>query len=204
MSSLAPPSSEAEPTPPAPDQPSTAPPDRNGHLAARIGGALLILVGLALFVGQFLRIDFWHFAWPLMIVGGGLAFFVAAFLGGRPAAGLAVPGGVITTIGLILFVQNLTNQWQTWAYVWALIPAGAGAGVWLQGALTGSAKLRTDGRNLVTTGLILLAGFGAFFEVVLNLSGYFATDLARFIWPVLLIAAGLYLLVRRAGQVRAV
>jgi cadmium resistance protein CadD (predicted permease) len=115
-------------------------------------------------------------------------------LGGRGAGGLAVPGSIVTTVGLILLYQNYTNHWESWAYAWGLIPMAVGIGLMINGAWSFRPGLVTQGRRLAITGLGLFLVFGAFFEVLIfrGFIGY-----AQWLWPVLLIVLGLFLLLRR-------
>ena len=41
--------------------------------------------------------------------------------GARRRGWLAVPGSVVTAVGLILLVDRIIDQWQTWAYTWTLV-----------------------------------------------------------------------------------
>jgi hypothetical protein len=178
------------------------------NLAPAAGG-LLVVLGALLLVGQLAGVSSWPFgwwltwgnAWPLMPIGVGLGFVLVALAGGPKAGWLAVPGSLVTAIGLILLVDSVTTQWQTWAYTWALVvPTAVGAGQWLQGRRSDRPELVKRGRRLTEIGLVLFAGFAAFFELGLNLSGLFAAGLARYIVPALLIAVGAYLLLRHGGR----
>jgi hypothetical protein len=102
-------------------------------------GTILILVGILFLLVQFFpglaaSLDI-STQWPLIIVGVGGLLILSAFLG---TPKLAIPGSIVTGIGGILYVQNLTGAWDSWAYVWALIPwlcrhrAGAGRAAWPQ------------------------------------------------------------------------
>src|SRR3989304_1989122 len=92
-------------------------------------GILLIGMGIVFLIGQFLRFDVWHYIWPFFILAAGGAFFAGMLAGGRSAGGLAVPGSIIVTVGLILLIQNVFDIWGTWAYAWGLIIAGVGGGL---------------------------------------------------------------------------
>src|SRR3990172_8257141 len=81
-----------------------------------IFGAILIGVGILLFVGQVFDLMNWGEFWPFIVIGAGLAFFVGMFLTGKSAGGLAIPGSIITTIGLILLVQTMFGWWEAWSY----------------------------------------------------------------------------------------
>jgi len=169
--------------------------DRTGS-GNMVAGAILIGLGVLLLLGQTLNIDLGHYLWPLFILVPGLAFFLGMLLGGRSTAGLAIPGSVITTIGLILLYQNTFNQFQTWAYAWALIPTAVGLGLVVQGFWSEQPRLIDSGRNLARIGLVLFVAFGAFFELLLNLSGFGLRS--QWTWPLLLIALGVFLLMGRS------
>jgi hypothetical protein len=160
-------------------------------------GVLLVALGAFFLFAQLFGVSLGRYGWPLFVLIPGVVLFAVAALGGRSAVGLAVPGSVVSTIGLILFVQNLTGRFETWAYVWALIPMAVGLGLYLQGTWTASEKLRREGRRVSSTGLVMLVAFGAFFELFIfqNLTG---TVFGRLWVPALLIAAGVYLLYRRS------
>ena len=87
-----------------------------------VGGSLLIIFGVLALLGKlFQNFNFWNTFWPFFIIGIGLLFFVGMFAGGKSVSGLAIPGIIITTIGLMLFYQNITNHWESWSYGWTVI-----------------------------------------------------------------------------------
>src|SRR5437879_1309895 len=84
-----------------------------------MNGAGLIVVG-ALFLlveagGFYLPAVSWRHLWPLFVVIPGVLMLLGALQGRPRSAGLAVPGSVITMVGLVLLYQNATNHWQSWA-----------------------------------------------------------------------------------------
>jgi hypothetical protein len=169
---------------------------RNGTI---IAGSILILIGLVALLGQlFQGYNFWGVLWPFTVIGVGIIFFVGMLLGGKSTAGLAIPGSIITTIGLILFFLNLTNHWQSWAYAWALIIMAVGFGVFLMGIVAGDPAQRKAGLRVLRTGAILFIIFGVFFEMIFN---SFAWSSIAF--PALLILIGGYLVVVRSGLLRS-
>jgi hypothetical protein len=132
------------------------------------------------------------------VVAAGVALFVGMVLGGKGAAGLAIPASITTMTGLILLFQNTFNAWQTWAYAWALIvPTATGLGTWLMGWWADQPRAREAGRRMAEGGLVLFLVFAGFFELVLNLSGLLSSGLGGTAVAVILILAGLYLLARR-------
>lgn len=155
-------------------------------------GALLVVVGLLFFFGQ--SLDLASVAWPLFVTVPGLVLLGAAILGRRDAAQLAIPGTILTTIGLILFVLAATDYWQAWSYCWTLILVAAGVGNFLYGALTSDHKREREGLQTAYIGLAMFAAFGAFFEFLIF--GDFSGVL-RWLLPIALIAGGVYLLIRR-------
>jgi hypothetical protein len=158
---------------------------RSSQLA---GGVLLILLGAVILALQLYppfrawvdSLD-WSSGWPLVTVAVGVFLFVLGVLLGAP--GMAVPACIVGGIGLLLYWQNATGNWASWAYAWSLIPGFVGVGVILAGLLerrTGPA-LRGGGW-LILISLILFLVFGTFLGGMDLLGGY---------WPVLLIVLGL-------------
>jgi hypothetical protein len=161
-------------------------------------GIVLIALGALFLVQQVTGFDVWHWSWPLIIVGCGVLLFVSMLAGGRGASSLAIPASIVTTVGLILLVQNTFNLWQTWAYAWALIfPTAIGLGTWLMGWWSGDPERERVGRRMAEVGAVTFLGFAAFFELVLDLSGFWRQGLSGVVFAVLLILLGAYLLVRR-------
>lgn len=152
------------------------------------GGAVLILVGALLFIGQVmpdLVPDFWRaFSWPWIVIGVGLFLFALGAILGEP--GMAVPGTIVGGIGGILAYQNYTGDFASWAYMWTLIPGFVGLGIILMKLMGGEGTYK-DGGTLLLISFTMLAVFGSFFGA-LGLAGNY--------WPILLIVLGVVLLVR--------
>lgn len=174
----------------------------NQNKQAKGVGTVLIIIGALFLLIQITNVNVGGFTWPFFIILPGLLLLAAAFVSGKAAA-LAIPGSIVTMIGLILFMQNVTGRFETWSYVWALIPAAVGIGIFIQGSLTHNDKLRSDGNRLTLIGLAMLLAFAAFFELLI-----FNSFTDRFIWryglPILLIGVGAYLLVRRNARVEPI
>jgi len=150
-----------------------------------VGGLMLILVGAGILAVQLLPgVQLW-LSWPWLLIGFGLLLLVIGLATGVPA--LAVPACIVGGIGGILYYQATTGDWDSWAYVWALIPGFVGVGVLLSGLLgeEDSGAVRGGG-TLILISLVLFAVFGSFFGALGFLGQY---------WPVLLILLGLVLLV---------
>jgi hypothetical protein len=167
--------------------------------ASLVLGGILVLLGILFLIGQFFDLAFGfaigEFAWPFFIIIPGIVLFIAAFLmEPRSGVGLAIAGSIVTMVGLILFVMNLTGLWASWAYAWALIfPTAVGLGQVIYGGLRRQGDIARTGVNmaLIGFGIFVVAGF--FFELVIGING-FNFGLGRLVWPVLLIGLGLIVL----------
>jgi hypothetical protein len=155
------------------------------------GGSLLILLGILLIIDRLFPDSVHLFSWPLIILAVGALFFAGGF--GTGAPGLVIPGTILAGIGGILFWQNATGRWFSWAYVWTLIPGFVGLGLLVFAWLTFSAQTGT-GRELRLAARWLLAISGTLFLVFTTFLGPFA-----WFWAVLglgLVAGGGVLVVR--------
>lgn len=170
--------------------------ETSNQRAALVFGVLLITLGALALAGQLFDIFNWGDWWPLINVAIGLLFFVGMFLGGKATGPLAIPGTIFTTVGLILFFQNLTGAWETWSYAWGLIVASVGVGIYIYGAWSDRQGDREAGRSLATIGLILFLIFGMIFEVLFSVLNISSTSGTIF-FPLALALVGLYLLISR-------
>ena len=163
-----------------------------------VGGSLLIIFGLLALLGKlFQGFDFWGTFWPFFIIGIGALFFVGMFAGGRSVSGLAIPGTIITTIGLMLFYQNITSHWESWSYGWTVILMSVGLGIYIMGFWGQNPTQRAAGLRVLRLGLIMFIIFGAFFELIFTSKMPFG--LRSIIFPAGLILLGLYLVLSRSG-----
>jgi hypothetical protein len=149
-----------------------------------IWGIILILAGAGFLVFQFFPGLFGNFTWPWILIAIGAVFVVASLV--TRVGGLMVPGVVLLTLAAIFLYQVRTDNWESWAYIWALLPAAAGLGMVI-GSLYDREMVpsRTAGLWLIGGGLVAFAIFGGFFGLDPSLARY---------WPVLLILLGLWVL----------
>lgn len=157
---------------------------------ARIGGGLfLILLGVwfaAVQVVPGLRETVYGSnGWPLIVIGAGVLLLLIGLVTG--AAGMAVPACIVGGIGGLLYWQNATNNWESWAYAWALIPGFVGVGIVLAGLLQGRARELVPGGWLIVISLALFAVLAAAFTGTSPFGPY---------WPALIIILGFLLLLR--------
>jgi hypothetical protein len=162
------------------------------NIGTLIVGTILILFGLMALAGQVFRIVDWGSIWPFIVIGFGALFFVALFAGGREAAPFAIPGSIISGVGLVLLIQNITGHWETMSYFWTLIIMFVGFGLYLMGRQGGDEKQKRSGLQVMKVGFILFIIFGAFFEMIF--SGF-----SDNLFPLLLILLGAYLIWSRSG-----
>ena len=163
-----------------------------------IGGGILIGLGLLALLGQLVgATSVWDFLWPFIIIAFGGLFFVAMLAGGKQAGGYAIPGTIISGVGLILLFQNLTDRWETWSYGWTVILILVGLGIFISGVWSGNERQREAGKRVMKIGVILFIIFGAFFEIFF--SSILPPGIQQIVFPALLILLGVYLIISRMG-----
>ncbi|HZW05027.1 MAG TPA: DUF5668 domain-containing protein [Anaerolineaceae bacterium] len=156
--------------------------------SAVIPGIILILIGLAFLAIELVpgladQVDL-SFSWPMIIIGIGVIMLVLAFSLNEP--GLVIPATITGGIGSLLFYQNTTGDWGSWAYAWALIPGFVGIGLVLYSLWEGK---RGDE---LQTGIVMTLISGLAFLLFGSFLGPF-DEIGQF-WPVLLVLLGVYLL----------
>lgn len=148
-------------------------------------GAVLILLGAIFLLNRIVPGLEVVFGWPWIVIGVGAALLVIGLLVGAPD--MAVPACIVSGIGGILYYQNLTGNWTSWSYAWALIPAFVGVGMLLAAALGGrSRNAYREGIRTLVVGIVLFLVFGSLFGAFTWLGVY---------WPLLLVGAGILVLV---------
>ena len=155
-----------------------------------VGGLILILLGLWFLAMQIMpglqTLINLELSWPLFVIGAGLLLLILGLLTGEP--GMAVPACIVGGIGVLLYYQNQTGNWASWAYAWTLIPGFAGVGAILAGLLGDKPKQSVrDGGNLILISAVMFLIFSSFLGGQ-NLLGPY--------WPVLLILLGLWFLIQ--------
>lgn len=153
-------------------------------------GLILILLGVWYMAARLIpALQIWQierFTWPLFVIATGAGMLILGLLTGSPS--MAVPAFVIAGIGGVLYWQNNTGHWNSWVYVWALIPGFAGLGTIVHGLLGRHTRRRVvSGLRSVLISAILFFIFGSFFG---------GLDLLGPYWPILVIGVGIYMLVR--------
>jgi hypothetical protein len=148
-------------------------------------GILLILAGIYFLLVNalpgFADLINITFSWPVIVMLVGAGLLLLGLLTGTPE--MAIPAFIVAGIGGILYYQNMTRNWGSWAYLWTLIPGFSGLGI-LAAWLLGDRKKQSvrSALDTIATSLVLFVVFGAFFGAFKGLGPY---------WPVLLIVAGI-------------
>jgi hypothetical protein len=159
-----------------------------GQRSNIVAGVLIILIGAAFLAAQIFP-DLFAFIdlkqnWPLLVIGVGVFLLLMGLLTNTPS--LAIPASIVGGIGGILYWQNTTGNWGSWAYIWTLIPGFVGVGVIISGVLEGKTReALKDGSRAIIASLIMFAIFGSFLG---------AGQFSGLLWPIILIGAGLMML----------
>ena len=147
------------------------------------GGLILILLGAWFLAVQFVpQLKIWaKGSWALSIIGVAAIFLLASILTNVP--GLSIPAFIIGGIGGLLYYQNVTGDWGSWAYAWTLIPGFVGLGLLFF-------SIQTRDKGTLKAGFILLFISAAFFFIFGSFLGV-PKQIIRY-WPLLLIITGLW------------
>ncbi len=167
--------------------------DRGGALAF---GLLLIIFGALFLASESFNFDWQQYGWPIFIIAPGVVLLVLGLAVPNEAGlGMAIPGGIITAVGLILAFQDATNTYASWSYAWALVaPGSVGASLFLYGLLHRRLDLVDSGLRTAAVGLGLFIGFGLFFENVVGLEEPGSSDVLRNAMPFLAVAMGVIII----------
>jgi hypothetical protein len=129
--------------------------------------------------------------WPVWVMFAGAALLVIGLLVGE--ADMAVPACIVAGIGGILYYQNTTGNWDSWSYMWALIPGFVGVGKILSGIIGGNflAGLR-EGLQALLACAILFTIFATIFKAW----DVFAAPYNAYVPIALLFILGIWFIVR--------
>jgi len=134
-----------------------------------------------------------NFDWPFYVIGAGAILLLIGLVTDAPR--MAIPAAIVAGIGGILYYQNISQDWESWNFMWALIPGFVGVGNILAG-LFGDDKRHNLGRgiNLIVISAVLFLIFAMIFNRINILGNYGAAGL--------LILLGLYIIGRGLIQSR--
>jgi hypothetical protein len=159
-------------------------------------GLILVSLGVWFFaIRQIPALKAWteiQFQWPFYVIGAGVLILFIGLLTGAPA--MAIPACIVAGIGGILYYQQQSSDWESWSFLWTLIPGFVGVGTILTALLGEDTRHNLGhGINLIVISTVLFLLFAAVFQR-LNIMGSYGP-------AVLLILLGLYVMGR--GLVRA-
>lgn len=168
---------------------------QGGALAA---GVVLVVVGLAFLAFELFKFDFGRYGWPVYVIAPGVVLLLVGLaIPHEGGLGAAIPGGIITTVGLLLAYQETTGAYASWAYAWALVaPGSVGLTLTLYGLLHRRMDLLDAGLRTAAVGLGLFVGFGLFFENVIGLDDGGSTTAIRSVLPMLVVGLGVIIVIR--------
>jgi hypothetical protein len=160
-------------------------------------GVFLVLLGVFILAGEQLNLNFDRYGWPMYVIVPGLLLLVVGLaVPHESGLGAAIPGGILTTVGLVLALQNATDTYASWAYAWALVaPGSVGVTLALFGLLHRRWNLLNDGLRTAAVGLVLFVGFGLFFEFVLGVDDLHPNTALRDALPVMAVGLGILIVI---------
>ncbi|GAB4539457.1 MAG: hypothetical protein Fur002_04630 [Anaerolineales bacterium] len=138
-------------------------------------GVILILLGAWFFLDktmpqvtrQFQR----YTEWPLNMVLIGAAILVIGLATGSP--GMAVPASIVAGLGGIFYYQDLTHNYESWSYMWTLIPGFVGVGNLIAGLLgENPASSFKHGLRLIVISAVLFLVFSSLLGGMTLLGAY--------------------------------
>lgn len=165
-------------------------------------GVILILVGGWFLLNQTMP-SFREFfepytQWPanMFLIGAGI--LVIGLVTGSP--GMAVPAAIVAGIGGIFYYQEMTDSYDSWSYMWALIPGFIGIGTVLAGLLgDNTAQNLKRGLNLMVVSAVLFLVFAAFLGGW-NILGNFGPAVLLILLGLWVLGSGLYRSYRRKEE----
>jgi hypothetical protein len=165
-------------------------------------GVLLILLGawflLDRTVPAFHSFFEQYTEWPinLLLIGG--AIFILGLVLGSP--GLSVPAAIVAGIGGIFYYQETTGNYESWSYMWALIPGFVGLGSVLAGLLgDNTAHNLKRGMNLMVISAVLFLVFSAFLGGW-DILGNYGPAVLLILLGLWVLGSGLYRTFRSKGE----
>jgi hypothetical protein len=169
--------------------------DRRGMA---IFGVLLVLLGLFFLASEQFGADLSRYGWPVFVIAPGLFLLVLGLaIPHEGGLGAAIPGGIVTTVGLVLAFQYATDAYGSWAYMWALVaPGSVGVTLTLFGLLHRRRDLLDAGLRTAATGLGLFIGFGLLFENIIGIDDLHPNNVLRDAFPLMAVGLGVVIVVR--------
>ena len=171
---------------------------RNRHSNRSLGG-ILIGTGVVLLIvntfGLLFNFSLGQILWPLWFVLPGLLLMWPAYNmtpdDDRTWAWLAIPGALLTTLGGMFVFMSMFNHFEAWAYAWPLLPISVLWAVLYINRYDQDFGAEHGLRQAIRILFWIMVGFGAFFELMI-----FHNIFSSVLWPLVLVAGGIYLINR--------
>lgn len=159
-----------------------------------LGGILIIIGALLLVVKYMFNGSFLHLGpndfWPMIILMIGVGFELAYFIPLK-APGLLVPGGILTTCGLLFFFETMTN-WHFAAYTWPVYILSVAIGLFQLYLYSGKPR-----GLLIAIGI--LGGTAAASLLIIIFRLFLGVVDITLVVPAILVLGGLFLLFGRSA-----
>lgn len=153
----------------------------------------VIAIGVALLISNLFGFELITIFWPGFVLVPGLMLLWPAYNNTldrqSPVAFLAVPGAIMIIVGALLFIMNLTNYFEAWAYSWPLVLASVAWGLMYMKRFEPEHRVHHNGYNFMRLMVLVAMGFAVFFEL-------FIFGSVNPLLPLGVIAFGVYLLVK--------
>ncbi|MEW6400937.1 MAG: hypothetical protein AB1649_04005 [Chloroflexota bacterium] len=167
--------------------------NRQGRTQLALGIALILLGAWFLMdrtVPAFHEMFEQYTRWPVNMLLIGLGILIIGLLLGSP--GLAVPAAIVAGLGGIFYYQETYNDYESWAYMWTLIPGFVGVGSILAGLLGDNmAHNVRRGLNMMVISAVLFLVFSSFFGGW-DLLGNFGPAILLILLGLWVLGTGLY------------
>ncbi len=170
---------------------------RKNEGTARLALAL-VAGGVILLAANLLEISLMDFFWPMFIIGPGLLLIWPANQetaeNRSRLSFLAVPGAMIVATGALLFLMNLVDHYESWAYAWTLVLAAGVAGYGYMGRFDESGEREDKVYRFIRTMLLVFMFLAVIFELfVFHSLGAW--------WPLLIVGLGIYVYIKNKRSV---
>ena len=156
-------------------------------------GVILVVIGVSGILNRIFHINLFSigFWWPVFVLIPGVAFEIAYFTT-RKNPGVLVPGGILTTIGLLFLFQNFTF-WRFSAYTWPIYLLAVAVGLFQLYWFGGKQKAL-----LIPVGIIIVLVTIFFASIIVG--NVFSILRRSIIIPILLLVVGLYIIFRKGNR----
>jgi hypothetical protein len=137
-----------------------------------------------------------EFPFNMFLIGA--AILIIGLVTSQP--GMAVPAAIVAGIGGIFYYQQIAKDYDSWSYMWALIPGFVGVGSIIAGLLgDNTAHNLKRGLNLMVVSAVLFLVFASFFGG-LKVLGNYGPAILLILLGMWVLGNGLYRSFRKRGD----